>query len=368
MHGFVSQGLIKTTDNNYLAESKDGSLEFAEVGINLTKNLSHDLRMGVQLFAHDLGPFGNYAPQVDWFYIDYRFADWLGIRVGRTKMPFGLYNEVNDIDVARQPILLPQSIYQADHREFLFAQTGAELYGNVQLGPVGGLEYRVHGGTLPAGVDGNPPPPGISVANPKVPYVVGGRLMWDTPLQGLRLGASVQALRIDADYVFSPELLAVFQSLMLVPADQMGPMPVKFRVLRSLGSVAYTIQDWDLSAEYSRWVGEFETRAPALFPEHIVNERYYGMAAYRVSSLFTPGVYYSAFYPNIRDRKGREAYQHDVALTLRFDLTANWLLKLEGHYLRGTAALENRALNGGLEQNALEADWGLFLLKTTAYF
>ena len=58
----------------------------------------------------------------------------------------------------------------------------------------------------------------------------------------------------------------------------------------------------------------------------------------------------------------------DVAATLRFDLNAHWLLKLEGHVMRGTAALDNRALNGGAERKDLEATWGVFLLKTTAYF
>ena len=103
MHGFVSQGFIKTTNNNYLANSKRGSFEFTEVGINFTKSLSDRMRLGVQLFARDLGPVGDYKPQFDWFYLDYRFADWLGIRAGRTKLPFGLYNEINDIDSARVP-------------------------------------------------------------------------------------------------------------------------------------------------------------------------------------------------------------------------------------------------------------------------
>ena len=79
-----------------------------------------------QLFAHDLGPLGNYSPQFDWYYVDYRFFDWLGIRAGKTKLPWGLYNEANDVDAGRVPILLPQSLYPVANRESLFAQTGAE--------------------------------------------------------------------------------------------------------------------------------------------------------------------------------------------------------------------------------------------------
>lgn len=74
VHAFVSQGFLVTSDNNYLAKSSSGSFELTEVGINFTKPLADDLRVGIQLFARDLGPIGNYDAQLDWFYIDYRWA------------------------------------------------------------------------------------------------------------------------------------------------------------------------------------------------------------------------------------------------------------------------------------------------------
>ena len=52
---------------------------------------------------------------------------------------------------------------------------------------------------------------------------------------------------------------------------------------------------------------------------------------------------------------------------MRFDLTSFWLLKLEGHYMYGTAALDP-ALNGNAPLASLAPSWGLLVLKTTAYF
>jgi hypothetical protein len=98
-----------------------------------------------------------------------------------------------------------------------------------------------------------------------------------------------------------------------------------------------------------------------------VSERWYAMGSYRVSSWFTPGVYYSVLYPNVDNHKGRDMYQHDVAATLRYDINQNWLVKVEGHVMHGTAGL-NSALNGGAPLKTLTKDWGVFLLKTTAYF
>src|SRR4051794_10513728 len=61
IHGFVSQGFLVSSQNDYLAATKKGSFEMSEVGINFTKELTPDLRIGLQLFARDLGPLGNYA-------------------------------------------------------------------------------------------------------------------------------------------------------------------------------------------------------------------------------------------------------------------------------------------------------------------
>lgn len=47
VHGFISQGFIKSTQNEYLAKSKNfGSFEFSEIGFNFTKVLAPDLRAG----------------------------------------------------------------------------------------------------------------------------------------------------------------------------------------------------------------------------------------------------------------------------------------------------------------------------------
>lgn len=367
IHGFVSQGFILGIQNEYLARSKRGSVEFSEAGINFTKPLTSNLRAGLQLFAHDLGPLGNYRTQFDWYYLAYHATDWLGVRVGRIKVPFGLYNELNDIDVARVPILLPQSIYQADHREYLFAQTGGEVYGDIALPGAGSLEYRVYGGTLSSDLP-RTAPEGVTVADVRVPYLYGGRLLWYTPLEGLAAGMSGQGVRFDVDYRLDADYLAGLQAEGLVPPEQGAELPVKLRVIRWVASLQYAAYDWELSAEYSRWAGDIYSRTPEFLPPHLVNERYYVMASYRLSPWFTPGVYYSGFFANVDERKGHENYQHDVAATTRFDLNAHWLLKLEGHLMRGTAALDNPTLNGGANRADLEPTWGMLLAKTTAYF
>ena len=75
----------------------------------------------------------------------------------------------------------------------------------------------------------------------------------------------------------------------------------------------------------------------------------------------------SRLVPNVDRRTWPAGIQHDFALTLRFDVNRYWLIKAEGHYMRGTAGL-SASLNGNLPLSALTPDWALFALKTTAYF
>jgi hypothetical protein len=350
-HGFASQGFLLTTGNDYLTpDSKKGSFQFSEVGLNFSRELTDRLRFGVQFFARNFGPAGNYIPQVDWFHLDYRWRDWLGVRAGRLKIPLGLYNEVNDIDSSRVPVLLPQSVYPEQARSFLFAQTGGEIYGFLRLGGAGALDYRLYGGTI--FIDPNLfVPVGTPVAFKfNVPYALGGRLLWETPVPGLRVGGSVIKLRLDA-VAFLPMAMTV---------------GVKNNTVEWVTSAEYVRWALTLTAEYGRNHVDQESVVPTSNFK-IVSEGGYLMATYAVASWVQPGIYYAFKFPDVDKREGLDNQQHDLALTLRFDINRHWLLKLEGHYMVGTAGLLN-PLRVSSTLESPEPHWAVFAVKTTAYF
>ncbi|HEX3904649.1 MAG TPA: hypothetical protein VH853_17565 [Polyangia bacterium] len=357
VHGFVSQGYIKSTANDYLVDSSGGgSFEFSEAGLNFTVQPLDRLSIGMQLFAYNLGTSGNFTLRADWFYLDYRFRDWLGIRAGRVKLVYGLYNDISDIDAARTPILLPPSIYPLSNRDLLFGVQGGEVYGYARLGSLGGLEYRAVGGAidipLPSQIG-----QAVEASSVDIPYLVAGRLMWETPLDGLRVGGSVLALRLNED-VFFPG----------VPADA-ATESARATLYGAIGSIEYVAHDLQLAAEYAQTRNEARelaptpTRAPT-----VVGSGGYALATYRVSRWFQPGAYYSFSYANRNlgsqsappAPQNDENVQDDLAGTLRFDVNNFWIVKLEGHYMHGTEAL------GGVPTAA--TNWGLFLIKTTGYF
>lgn len=354
VHGFASQGFILTTANDYIdTNTTRGSFQFSEVGINFTKAFLEDkLRLGIQLFAQDLGPAGSFTAKMDWFYLDYHWQDWLSLRAGRIKIPYGFYNEVNDIDSARVPILLPQSIYPLQARNFLFAQNGVELHGFARSQPFGAVEYRLYGGTIfidPAIVV----PPGSPVQLQfQQSYVAGGRLFWETPLEGLRVGGTVEAVHLDVTaFVGSTTTISL-------PND----------TLAWIASAEWVANDIALTAEYGRGHSAQGTSNPMLQPPiSQTSEGGYAMASYRASDWLQPAIYYSLLFPNVHQRGGQANYQHDAALTVRFDMNDHWLLKVEGHYMSGTAGLANPLRIGPLPSNA-DPRWGVFLVKTTGYF
>jgi len=352
VHGFASQGFILSTQNNYLsANSTNGSFQYSEVGLNFTKALTDNLRMGLQFFAQDLGPNGSYVPNIDWFYLDYRWKDWLGFRAGRVKIPYGLYNDIQDVDSARVPVLLPQSVYPIENSNYLLAQTGAELYGYLKSRRAGALEYAAYAGTIL--VDTLIPPNSpYTVEDLNVPYVIGGRLLWETPVDGLRLATSLQTLRLNAT-VLAKDVPATIG----LPAELW------------LASVEYSGHDLLVAAEYGRTYAKVLSSNSTVSPSVPLTtaEAGYVMASYRVSRWLQPGMYYALEFPNIDNRRGPANIQHDVATTLRFDINSFWLVKLEGHFMSGTAELDS-SLNGNVPLSDLSRDWEVFLVKTTAYF
>jgi hypothetical protein len=351
LHAFASQGFMVTTGNDYIApDTTRGSFQLSEVGVNLSKQLAEKLRLGVQAFAQNFALGGNFNVKADWFYLDYRWRDWLGLRVGRLKIPFGLYNEVNDIDSARTPILLPQSVYPIQGRSFLFAQNGAELYGFARSTVAGALEYRFYLGTifidpailLPAGS-------GVEFQF-NVRYVTGGRLFWETPLQGLRVGGSLLAVHLD---------VVAFAAGMTIP--------IQNRSRLAMASAEYSLGPLVMTAEYARWHTDQESVLPSSNFSG-TSERSYAMLSYRATPWLQPSAYYGLHFRDVSNRDGGTAFrQDDVALTLRFDVNDHWIVKVEGHYMVGTADLI-APLSVAAPPTNPERHWGALLVKTTGYF
>jgi hypothetical protein len=331
IHGFISQGAFWSTDNDYLGHSERGSVEFLEAAVNVSTEVADRLRVGAQLFTRDVGPIGNYQMALDWAYLDYRWRDWLGLRAGRIKMPFGLHNEFSDVDAARLPVLLPQSVYPMANRDFLLAQTGFALHGDLRLGASGGLDYQLFGGTtfgqgglLDLGSQ-------LTLRESDTEYVAGGQLFWRTPLPGLRLGASYLHTNFTFHLLLDAYTTDQWRMDGIVPPEFDGAIEVGLRDIDlAIGSLEYAWRDWIFSAEYSRWrYHTYSSLAVLDLDADEDNERLYGMAAYRVTSWLEAGAYYSLYFVDAGDRGGHDETRFAEAFRAQHPVRHQRLLAVE---------------------------------------
>jgi len=374
IHGFISEGGFVSTANDFIGHSSRGSLEFFQGAVNVSSELSDKLHAGLQLFSQDEGNSNDATPRLDWAFLDYQYKPWLGLRAGRVRIPFGLYNDYIDIDAARLQILLPQSIYNITDRNILTAQNGFALYGAVKDKSIGEVDYQLYGGVLTL-----PLPPGQDANNTRIyaydsHYVAGGKVMWLPPIDNLRVGASYLRASLDYDLNLAPSLTSQLIMSGAAPADYNGNLTLALRPATLwIASAEYAHDEWLFAAEYSRWLVHTSSTPISLLPmADSDSERFYALVTYRWCEKWDSGVYYSVQNADVNDRHGRNkaefaqpfyAWSRDAAASLRYDVNDHWLWKLEGHFIDGAATLAPQPM-GPVPKRY----WGLFLLRTTVTF
>jgi hypothetical protein len=195
IHGFLSQGYLQTDRGQYMGKTEEGTFKFNEVGINFATDISDDIHLGIQFINRKIGDYGENQTKIDWSYADYRWRDYLGFRFGKIKMPFGLYNEIRDIDMLRTSILLPSSIYSETWRNTLASIEGFGIYGNIYANQFGNINYQALTGQLDVPDDGGVARyierTGISDINrleSRKSYMAS--ILWDLPIEGISIGSS----------------------------------------------------------------------------------------------------------------------------------------------------------------------------------
>ncbi|MBU0992769.1 MAG: hypothetical protein KJ737_09785 [Proteobacteria bacterium] len=368
VHGFVSQGYMKSFENNYFGKTTKGSYEFNEIGINFSKMITDDLMFGVQLFSRDIGNFGNNEFKVDWASLSYNLHTFLGFRAGKIKLPFGLYNRKRDADMLRTSIILTQSVYPEGLRDLLVGIYGASLYGIIPIGVLGYLDYELIFGDIDVPI-GSPyikdlvnkyelrkpenfvifktldlDPMDITL---DIYHMEGGMMIWNTPIDGFRLGGA--AMRGKG-------------SLELSPIE----LDIDFKGLNSL-SMEYEIGGLTIVAEY------MNIRFLALDEMTEIMGWYCG-GAWEMTEWLSLGATYGEHYPEAADKDGSEfksvgypdyyAWQKETTISARFNMTEYWCIKLETHFINGLGGV---SLSENDKEDAKQ-HWTFYAIKTSLQF
>lgn len=365
IHGFLSQGLNYTTDNNFFGDSdKQVNTDFREIGINGSWRVIPELQLSMQLVYRDAGLTDDDGVRVDYALADFSFysteSTLLGLKGGRIPTPLGFYNETRDVFSTRPSILLPQSIYFDRNRNIALSADGGYLYGE-QRTKYGDVFFDL-GVVLPRT---NDPDAKFAIAgdlpgefSAKTSWV--GRLAYEWQSGRVRLSTTYADLI--GDYEPEPD------TFNLLPGGRLQFNPLVF-------SAQYNAENWSLTAEYA--LRRTRLTGFGLFPDNdTTGESYYLQGTYQFTPWMEGIVRYDNLFSNKDDKSGKQfaaatglpdysRFAHDLTLGLRFTLMKNLLLSAEYHNVNGTAwlpVIENP------EPNKTNQYWDMYLLMISFDF
>ena len=362
IHGFLSQGFITTTDNNFFGDTDNNiSTDFRELGINGSWRALPDLQLALQVVWRDAGQTDESGVRIDYGLADYNFysteATTLGIKAGRVPTPFGLYNDTRDVASTRPGILLPQSIYFDRNRNLAISGDGGYIYGEQRTGygdlslDLGVISPRFEDPEFRHALAGNLP------GKIKGDATFVSRLMYEWQSGVVRL--AVTYLNVNAH--FAPDPAPVNLS-----SGTFSFRPWYF-------SAQYNAEKWSLTAEYA--LRNIRLNGFGLFPDaDTTGESFYLQGIYHFTSYLQGMIRYDDFAADRSDRHGRKyaaatgrpdytRFAQDWTFGLRVEVLPKLLVSAEYHNVNGSGWLAGIENPEGTKQH-----WHLFALMVSYDF
>ena len=328
VHGFGSWAYGKTNGNQYLAGDHDGRYDHALLGLNVVASVTEHLRVVGEAEWLD-GKEGT-ETRLHYSFAEWRFSEKLKLRAGKVKQPFGISAEVFDVGTLRPFFELPQAVYGPIG---LVGESykGIGFTGSFDVKGGWGLAYDLYGGgqehkeyvAPEAVILGEEFSNGFELD--RIRNLVGGRVVVETPVQGLRIGASAYA------------------------GHEVGSA----RLLGLGAQVEYLAGPWSVRGEGTRKTVKDDVKANAFYAEvayhidpHWQVAGQYGRLTSDVLPVPEPAT------PSLLRHK-------EVALALNYWWTPNFVFKLSVHHVDG-----NRFAGPDPQQLAQAAASGTLKEKT----
>ncbi len=353
IHGFLTQGYVKTTANSFFGDSQNGSFDFRELGVNASYRYNPHLMASAQLLSRTAGNMYDGSLSLDYGQLDFtpysteygRF----GAIIGRFKNPGGFFNDTRDVASTRPSIFVPQVIYWDRVRNMVLSNDGAMLYADlhqdlhsIYLHFFAGktpIDENVEKSYLPAQYDPNLEQRGLTK---------GGRLLyeWDGGL--LRLALSGATLNLDG------EMAGGFLS---------GSIDINFWI----ASIQYNRGPWSFTLEYMNEPIEYDGFMGLMDVGDTTIDGYYLQGNYRLSADWEVLMRYEEGHYDKHDQDGSHvnipgipAYNHYarmLTIGLLWEPTENLMLRAEFSQVDGTIFLSNLDNPNPLET---QRNWNMF--------
>jgi predicted porin len=311
LHGFGEWAYVRTDGNEYLDGNEDGDYDTLGLGLNVSTAIGDRLTVMGQL-AMRSGEEDHPAAELDYAFAQWRFSDTLQIRGGRSKHPFGIYTEIFDVGTLRPFFHLPQSIYGPSEIAAQ-AYNGIGLLGSRQTGGSTSIDYDLYAGEITFD-----PSQRIETASEAEQFrdVIGGRIRFHTPIDGLSIGASAYRGLTENEEGEEGE-----EGEELEDHVEGGD-----RSTDGIGLHAeYAMLPLTLRAEVGRHKEEAEA----------VTTAYYLEAAYRLGQHLELAGRWDAFDAEHEEAGAPDVEHRDLGLGLNYWFNPNLVVKMSVHRVKG---------------------------------
>ena len=325
-NGFGNQDYRESSANSYEGADKRGTWEHNLLGLTVSAKLNDKARAWAELLASNAD-----GTAINWVFIDYEINSNLKAHAGRVKLPFGIYNE--DIDIkalhlaATDPVVYDAA---ADMTHDAYSGAGLDWSNNAK-------------NIVLEGFYGNFYTPGQASPNTAIGpgfidrRLIGGRLVYNTPVEGLRVMLSGNQSQVESTAVTAT----------------LGQLGKENRVMYS---VDYEAHGLDLKSEYSRHT------VPALSGSSgLVLHGYYAQAGYNMEK-WTPYVRYDYVTTDESRKSDPNYYQKSVLIGVGYKLQDGLNLRAEEHFNRGYA------LPFATKETATQLNWRTFIVSINFMF
>lgn len=387
--GFISQSYINSDDNPFFSDTAGGHFDLREIAITGSWKIDNKLRLAGQILSRKAGDIDDGEPKIDFLLLDYSFYldnnITAGVRVGRIKNQYGIYNSTRDVPHARPGVFVPQSIYFENYRDVLHSTDGINFYlsDNNNLGDVNldvyfgsrhlsndALEYQLYQDNIPGDFE-------------KVD--ISGLKLALNPKFNRNLNFAVSVLDIDIKLENNP----VFAGLDLFnAATALGGDPTLFpnyitslqiESFATLLSAQYTLNQWLFTAEYMQLESDltnFSILHQSTASVNATTKGYYLQVEWNASEKLNVFSRYEELYYNDDDKDGAQLAlatggNANTQFGKSFTVGARWYfntdLSVTGQLSQneGTAWLVG---SENIDYDNLVEDWLSFVLQVSYHF
>lgn len=369
-HGFLSQGIIDVDGSDFVNDSGDISAELTELGINASYQLSHDFRVAGQIVYLDGGNRYIEGARLDYLLVDwsaYTNENWqANVYLGRFKNNHWLYSSSRDIPFARPSIILPQSVYFDGFRDIAVGSDGIATKLSYSDDELGDFDWQLSYGTSPLSTE--------QTQNILSEYAKGSTkqnydsqtsLYWQPAYSSWRFGISF----LEADFTYtqgSPGSGDAFFD---------SDFYFQFYTVNAL----YEGETWEFSGElYQQRFIVDGFYYPGFYDDN-KGLGYYVQARYKLNDKLTLLARYEDFYVDKEDKDGKQleedtggmvpyyfGFHQDTTIGLNYDITSNFSVKAEYHWVSGAAKLTPVVVPNP-ELNSTE-DWSMWAIQLMYWF